>query len=236
MGAILASDGVSLNRPAEAVEPLTKALDITEEAARQNPADYTSRSRVGNAARDLGNVLQDRDPQRALEVYDMGIQRLGEVAVNFAARSERATLLADSSYPLRSLHRLPEAKQRIDRAFAVLKETGEYPAERIRPDSAACGALGALADYYADAGDLQRAIRIYEQLLEKTAAFSSDGREDLWTATNLSNIYRPLAGIYRRAGDRDKAREIEARRQALWSGWNRKLPENPFVLRQLAAK
>jgi len=63
-GAILAGeDSINLERPAEAVEPLRKALDLTEEAARKSPNDYTSRSRLGTAARKLGNVLYRQEPK-----------------------------------------------------------------------------------------------------------------------------------------------------------------------------
>jgi serine/threonine protein kinase len=235
--AILANqDGVSLDRPADAIEPLQKALDLTEEATRKNPADFASRSRLATAARDLGAILQNSQPQRSLDVYDLGARQLAEFSRNPQARRSHALLLANSSYPLRALHRLPEAKQRIDEAFALLAESGDYPADRIKLDSAASDALHAQADYLADAGDVRGAIRTYEQLLQETAESGAEAPADLWTAVNLSRIYRPLAALYSRAGEPGKARQMEDWRLQLWNGWNRKLPNNAFVLRQVAAQ
>jgi DnaB-like helicase C terminal domain len=58
---------------------------------------------VGTAARDLGNILRDRDPRRAIAVYDLGLKRQAEIRNNLKARRDEAVLLADSSYPLRAL-------------------------------------------------------------------------------------------------------------------------------------
>jgi tetratricopeptide (TPR) repeat protein/predicted Ser/Thr protein kinase len=236
-GAILASgDGVSLDRPADAIEPLQKALDLTENASRLSPGDFTSRSRMATAARDLGSVLSDRDPQRAIEVYDKGIQRIGEVATNLSARRSHAILLANSSYPLRALHRVPESRQRIAQAVEELKATGDYPASHLTLDSPACVAMRAQADHAADERDFAGAIRIYQQILDGVAPGGDESRTDLWNAQNLSGIYQSLATLYRKAGEEQQAREVESRRAELWHDWDRRLPNNPFVLRQIAAR
>src|SRR5262249_20379031 len=124
-------DAVNLDRPAEAIEVLQKALDMIEEATHEDASDSASRARVAESARELGDILRDRDPQRALTVYDLGIQRLGEMGNSLKARRDRAQLLANSSYALRHLHRVSEAKARIDTAFAILSDIKDYPAERI---------------------------------------------------------------------------------------------------------
>jgi tetratricopeptide (TPR) repeat protein len=233
--AILSSeDGVSLGRAADAVEPLQNALDLTEEAARQNPEDFTSRSRLSTAARELGSVLRASDPQRALDVYDLGIRRIAEVPTNPSVRRSRASLLANSSYPLRALGRNAEARQRIEQAVTVLREMGEYPAERLTPESAAAVALRAQADYADGVGDPRGAIRIYEQLLQKIAPAGA-AQVDLWSACNLAHTYQRLADLNRKTGDAERASEMEARRLALWRDWSQKLPGNPFVLRQMAS-
>ncbi len=115
------ADSVNLNRTREAIDVLGKALALTEEAARKDAHDSASRGRVGTSARELGAILRDRDPGRALTVFDLGLRRLGEAGSSLSARREQATLLAMSSYPLRRLGRLPEAKGRIDAAFAILQ-------------------------------------------------------------------------------------------------------------------
>lgn len=235
-GLILGEDGgVNLDRPAEAIAAFQGALDITEEAARKNPNDQTSRGRVATSARELGNILRHRDPGRALSVYDLASRRLGEIKNNRKARRDQALVLASSSYALRRLHRTSEARQRIDAAFAILKETKDYPAERITLDSEAHSAVRALADYQAEEGQTQRAIETYEQLLDKVMASKPEPLTDLRDAAKLSRLYEASAGLYRRAGQTERAESMETRRLELWRHWDRKLPNNAFVRRQLAA-
>jgi serine/threonine protein kinase len=229
------ADAVNLDRPAEAIEVLQKALDMTEEAARKDAHDSASRSLLATVARELGKILRDRDPQRALTVFDLGIERLGETGNGMQARRERAVLLAHSSYSLRHLHRPAEAKTRIEDAFAILGATGNYPTDRIRLASHAYYATCALADYEAEVGDQHRAQGIYEQLLEKVMATKPDPLGDLRDTPKLSRIYEALAGLYLRNGDPVKATEMSSRRADLWRHWQHQLPQNTFVRRQLEA-
>jgi hypothetical protein len=59
--------------------------------------------------------------------------------------------------------------------------------------------------------------------------------EDLADALDLSDLYASLAGLNRRARRTDAAAEFERRRTQLWRQWERKLPDNDFVHRQLQA-
>jgi hypothetical protein len=58
---------------------------------------------------------------------------------------------------------------------------------------------------------------------------------DLRHANGLSRIYRDLGNLHRRAGHSAKADALDQRRLDLWRYWDHKLPNNPFVQRQLAA-
>jgi hypothetical protein len=58
---------------------------------------------------------------------------------------------------------------------------------------------------------------------------------DLRDAPRLSLLYQSLADLDRRAGEGARAREMDSRRLALWEAWDRKLPGNPFIRRQLGA-
>jgi hypothetical protein len=84
-------------------------------------------------------------------MFDLGIRRSREVKNNLRARRREAEALAESSYPLRSLGRFAESRQRIESAFALLRETSDYPAERLNPESEVVFALRARADYQAQA-------------------------------------------------------------------------------------
>src|SRR5262249_62178176 len=96
--------------------------------------------------------------------------------------------------------------------------------------------LRAQADYEADLGEPRRALELYEELLDKVMAAKPDALNDLRDAPKLSQIFEALAQLYRRTGDAVKAETLEDRRRQLWQHWDRKLPNNPFVLRQIAAK
>jgi tetratricopeptide (TPR) repeat protein len=228
-----AREDVSLDRPADAVEPIRKALDIAEEGARKDPRDYASRSRVAGAARDLGNILRDTDPEQALRVYDLGLRRLAEVANSVVASRDRAVLLAYSSYALRSLQRIPEAKQRIDSAFLSLKNIKQDPFQRADVDLASYTVVRALADYHAAEGQTRDAVEIYEQLIEKMMASKTHPLDDLADANDLSRTYLPLDMLYRLTGNDAKAEEMRAKRLELWRHWIDKLPNSSFVRRQL---
>jgi serine/threonine protein kinase len=235
-GFILGFDGgVSLNRPAEAMEAFRKAFDLAEAAARQDPADAASRVRVGKSGIQLANILRHRDPQGAIKYYDAALQRLAEVRDSLPARRDRAVGLAESSYALRSLDRMRDAGQRIATAIQALEDTRDYPAREVGIDSAVCAVLRARADNDAAQGDTRRATEEYEYLLAQVTAASPGAASDLGTAPQLSGLYADLARLYRRTGDLDKARRLDAARLDLWRSWDRKLPGNAYVRRELDA-
>ena len=229
-------EAVNLDRPAEAIEAFQRGLNMVEEAADKDLRDAASRSRVGTSARELGKVLSERDPHRALAVYDLGIRRLGETPNRLEARRDRAVLLARSAYPLRRLHRVSEARRRLDDAFAVLKETKDFPVEQVRLGSHVYTAVCALADHEAEAGDPRLALQLYRQLLDQVMATKPDPLGDLRDAPKLSRIYEALSGLYRRTGDSTSAEAMNARRVDLWRHWQQRLPQNAFILRQLETK
>jgi len=229
------ADAVSLNRTSEAIDVLGQALTLTEDAARRDAHDSASRGRVATSARELGAILRNRDPRRAVAVFDLGLQRLGEAGNSLSARREQATLLAMSSYPLRRLGRLPEAKGRIDAALAILRDTKDYPAQRVRPGSQAWVAVCALADYEAAAGNFRHARELYEQLLGKVMATDADPLSDLRDAPQFSGMYEALAMLYNRTGDPAKAAAMNSRRAELWRHWQFALPNNSFVQGELSA-
>lgn len=235
-GLLLGEDGaVNLGRPRDAVEPLQRAFDIAENVAEKDPRDAVSRERLINAAIPLGNVLRAWDPGRAMAVYDLALRRNREAGNSVVMMRKRALLLANSSGALLHLHRYREARQRALEGLANLRQTGDYPAERLSLDSEAYVALSAWADYQAATGALSSAIDGDERLLALITAAKPSSDTDLRDAPRLSRLYQSLADFDRRAGDAVRAQEVDARRLALWEAWDRKLPGNPFIHRQLGA-
>lgn len=235
-GLLLAGyDSVGFGHLAEAVEPLQKAFDIEERMAEKDRHDATSRTRVATSGNALGNVLLDRDPKRALAVYELALKRIREVPDSQGAWRSQAKLLTNSSYPLRRLHRSSEASNRIAMATALLRKTKDYPTEKIRLDSDAYVVYRAQADDEAERGNPRRAAELYEQLLAHVLAARPVPLSDLEEAARLSNLYEALTKVYRQAGEQGKEERTKAQRLALWTRWNRELPNNAFVHRQLQA-
>jgi hypothetical protein len=233
---ILGEDrAISLNRPDEAAALLREAFDMHEAGARRDPKDFTSRTRVATTGRELADILRWHAPQEAAAVYDVTLARLAETRDNVRTRRDRALVLANSSYALRRLNQIAEARRRIDDALALLAATKDYPSDRIALDSEVYPVLHARADQRADEGHVEDAVQQYEQLLEKVMAAGPDIEHDLRTAYDLSLLYEDLARLYRASGASDRADATTAKRQAIWEQWNQTHPNNAFVRRQLAA-
>jgi tetratricopeptide (TPR) repeat protein len=235
-GLLLGEDGaVNLGRPREAVDPLQRAFDMAESVAEKDPRDAVSRERLINAAIPLGNVLRAWDPGRAMAVYDLALKRSREAGNGVIMMRKRALLLANSSGGLLRLNRYREARQRTLESLANLRQTDDYPAEKLSLDSEAYVALSAWADYQAATGAVGSAIDGDEHLLSLIMAAKPATDTDLRDAPRLSRLYQSLAELDRRAGDAVRAQEMDSRRLALWEAWDRRLPSNPFIRRQLGA-
>ena len=227
------NDTVSLGRPEEAVAPLQRAYAITEDLARRDPGDSESRARLFNASAPLAFILQERDPRRALSLYDHTLDRLAELPNNPRARRKEVWILAASTYVLSRLGRNAEAQRRLDAAMARLRDLKLYPADQLVPES--FETLCATAKYEAVTGHALRAIKVYEELLRKLEAAKPNAKTDLYAAVDLTWVYTAYAGFHRHRGRIDLASALEARRLELWQSWNTKLPNNGFVRRQLNA-
>jgi len=227
-------NNINLDRPHEAIPLIQKALDLAEGLAQRDAHDNDSRAYVGMAGRELGDILRDTDAARALNVYDSAFRRLAEIN-STKSRRDQVWLLAGSSYSLRRLGRPADAKKRIDDAFAILKDVKDYPAATIELGDIVDATLRALADHQADSGATDAAITTYEEFLEKVRASSPQPETDLRHANGLSRIYRDLGNLYRRAGRTSDSDTLHKQRLELWQNWDKKLPDNPFVQRQLSA-
>jgi serine/threonine protein kinase len=228
-------NNINLGRPAEAEPLLQRALDIDETLARKDPHDYTSRSYVAMAARELGDILREKHPARALAVYNLGLGRLAEIKNNARARRDEVWLLAGSSYALRKLGRVEEAQRRIEAAMENLRGAKQFPAISVEPGEACDAALRALGDHYASTGQTNAAIHVYEDLLGRVMASKPQPLEDLRHANSLARLYGDFGKLKLHAGLTVEAKELFERQLSLWRYWDRKLPDNVFVKHELAA-
>jgi tetratricopeptide (TPR) repeat protein len=182
----------------------------------------------------MADILRHSDAAQALAVYDHTLRHLAEIGDNAVLRRFEVDALAGSTYALRRLGRPAEARQRLDGAFERLGRLKLYPAEKVTSGSVAYKALRALADFEDENGNTPRAIEIYQSLLKQTAAAASDPNNSLEDAVDFSNLHLAVADLHRRRGQVDLADAASARRIELWQQWERKLPGNAFVARQLA--
>jgi tRNA A-37 threonylcarbamoyl transferase component Bud32/tetratricopeptide (TPR) repeat protein len=233
-GLILGEDeSVSLNRPADAVKPLEEAFALVDRMAAQDPNDASFRDRVGSAGQQLGDILRHSDPARALAIYDRTLERLREVKNAPNSRRKEALVLAHSSYPLRSLHRTREAKQRIDSAFEILRPMGEEPTTVGILGGEWDNAMRASADYEDEAGHPERARAILLDLRNKLLALHPKPESDLRHANDMSRLYESLAKLDAKSGNVEEGKAFETLRMDLWRQWDQKLPGNSFIKRQL---
>src|SRR5579863_5481910 len=123
----------SLGRRKDALVAFQRGLDIGEELAKLDPADYLSRHTVATIGLEMGNILRHSDPQKALVVYDHGLSRIREMKTNVTAELSAADLLAGSSYAARWVGQDKDARERIDAAFQLLRDAHQYPANAVEP-------------------------------------------------------------------------------------------------------
>ena len=235
-GKILGQDSVvSLGRYEEAAASLGRSFTIADKFVHKDSNDQFSRGRLADAGVNLGDVLRHIDANRSLNIYDHTLRHLAEVTNNSSFRRFEVSALAGSSYSLRRLNRPAEARQRLDAAFERLRQLKLYPAGKIESGSEAEDVLRALAEYEAGTGNLKRATELYQIVLDLTQAANSKSENSLTDALDRSSIYRAKSVLHRRAAQADLASALEARDRELWQHWDRKLPHNPFVLRQIEA-
>jgi tetratricopeptide (TPR) repeat protein len=235
-GRILGGDNlISVGRSEDAVRSLEHAFRVADYFVHQDTNNHMSRGHLAMAAIAMGGILRHSDARRALDVYDHTLRDLADARGDVHLQRYEIRALTGSSYPMRRLGRPAGARQRLDAAFARLRQLKLYPAEKIEPGSAVDTALCALADHAADTGEFARAIEIYQELLDRLGAGPAKPATRLSDAVDLSHIFAAMAGLHRRAGHTNAASALEARRRDLWQQWDRKLPQNAFVLRQLEA-
>jgi tetratricopeptide (TPR) repeat protein len=222
--------------PSAAVDPtvpLQKAVDVTDEYAARDPRDAASRGRLATASRELGDLLKESDPERALAVYDYALQRLDDTPKTTKSQRTRAELLAKSTDPLRRLGRGDEAAKRLDLALAMLEETKDLPAEGIALDSPQFAVLSARGDAAAANGRIEEAAADYEEILSKARYDTpwAAPEQDLRSAQRLARLLRKVTSLYVQAGNETKAEAIRQRQRELARVWQARLPGNPVVAR-----
>src|ERR1035438_9088612 len=234
-GQILGGDNaISLGRSEEAIAVLERAFKIADERVHQDANDQNTRGKLEMAGYPLASILRRSDARESLAIFDHTLRHLAEIKSNPNVQFYQARAMAGSSYPLRKLGRSAEAHQRLDAAFKLLLQLKMYPADEIGLGTGAHRALAARADYEADTGNIPRALQLYQELLDRTAGSKPGPDISLEDAMDRSSIYAGMAAVQRSVGHAEQASALDARRLQLWRHWEKKLPGNSYVARQIA--
>lgn len=221
-----------LGRSNEGLVAFQQALELNQGLANKDPIDYMARHGVAATGLEVGNILRHQDLAGAQAVYDQALVRIREAKKSAGTERDEAELLAASSYPVRWAGHNEEARQRIEKALALLRDAQRYPADKVEPMSDTYDALRAQADHYAQTGQESKGIEAYQQLLGKLMAWKPDPQNDLRDATCISRTWAALTDLLRRSGRTGEADQLEAQRTELWQHWKSKLPNGEFLLRQ----
>ena len=193
------------------------------------PAARAPRPRVASLATScVGAPRRKRWPSTTL-----ALGRLDEIKNNLKARRDKALVLASSSYALTPSQSSARGKAACGRSADHPERNQRLSADRIRLDSELRSVLQATADHHADEGPAERGHRAIRTAARESPGGEARGRTDLRDAyaSHWCTKTSPPAPV---DGATKKADAIDAKRPALWNHWNRKLPNNPFVLRRLA--
>ena len=232
-GAILGDpDGISLNRPADALVPLERSFAIADEIAHKDPNDALSTGRVWNAGIILAGIARDSDPLRSLSYYDHLLQHVSQIKNNPQMRRYESRARARAVHPLLRLGRNDSARERLKMAFAGLSDLKLYPREDVALGSEADDAVRASAEIEAQSGNFVKAVDIDTALLAQIMASKPEPDEDLTDALDMSRLFGSLAAFSQAAHHSEEAAAFRQRQLQLWQHWDRKLPGNAFVQRQ----
>jgi hypothetical protein len=234
-GRLLGSmDTVSLGRFDQAEQTYERGLTIARKVADADREDISTRHLLAYLANELGLLRLERNPASALDLFDEAYRRRSEIPPSNPGNEEKNDMLAASIRALARLGRHDEAKSRLDRLFATLREARNYPGT-VRPGNFAANALVAKAEAAAGAGRLDEAVQVWKDLIAAYEVSDRRAADDLHWAMYHSAAYRGLANALALAGKSAEERAWREKNLALWTGWNKKLPRNTFILHQLDA-
>lgn len=231
---ILGEDGaVNLGQPREAEEILRRTFDMSVRAVKRDPNDSGARAGLSISGIRLANLLRHHGWREALAIYGQVLENCAEIKSDPRARRDEVRALTGIALIMIKTGRQEEARRRLDAAFLLLRQAKTYPAEVIAPGAEVDNAVRASAELEAAAGRTGRALEIYLDLEARILAGKPKPEEVLADAHDLSSLYSAQARLLRLSNRMPAAAELDQRRKALWSLWRAKLPNNPYVMRQL---
>jgi serine/threonine protein kinase len=229
------SDSLGLDRPAAAIPALQRSAAASRKLMAADPKDHNARVDFAQSEIRLANVLGQTHPASAVPLFDEVWEVMrAEPEGSFLRAEYMIRAAAESTYALREIGRIAEAQRRLAQVRAMFFRNEPPESMLITGYNAGEALLRAEADMDAAAGNPQKAVAMYLLVLRKFEARGYRPRESLTDALALSRRQARLTQLSRQAGDASSTGLYATERVALWQGWSGRLPNNPFVLRQLA--
>jgi eukaryotic-like serine/threonine-protein kinase len=225
------ADGPSLGRLDEAIAAFERGLAIGREVLASDAKENLARNNHALGAWRLADAIRTRDPVQALALYDEAIAVLrGTPGGNFSRDIPLVNVLAESTLPLRHLHRDREARERLEEAKGLAQPYRKTPSQAsLLVDDPISRAE---ADWAFVARRPHEAVswhQTFVSALESLESSGADPRNELTSAFVLSRRYGLLVEALVAAGRSAEASAVEAKRRELVQFWKQKLPGSRFV-------
>jgi tetratricopeptide (TPR) repeat protein len=225
------ADGPSLGRLDDAIIAFERGLAIGREVLASDAKETLARNNHALGAWRLADAIRVRDAARALVLYDEAIAVLrGTPGGNFNRDVPLVNVLAESTLPLRQLHRDREARERLDEARHLAETFHKTPSQAsLLVDDPISRAE---ADWALASRRPEEAVswhQTFVNTLESLKSSGADPRNELTTAFVLSRRYGLLAEALVAAGRNAEANVVEGKRRELVEFWKQKLPGSRFV-------
>lgn len=228
-------DNINLGLEAEAIPCLRRALDLAIQVADKDSKDYSSRTYVAMSGNELADILRDSHPAEAIQTYDYVLRRLSEIPANARLNDYKVWAHAGAAYALDRLGRHAAAQSRLEEARQILAAAKAWPAKSALLGQEVDAYLRASAEHELAVAKPDKALATYLELQRLVDASHPHPDSDLRDANGFSRIYSGLARASKQLHKDAEAARYESLRLDLWRSWDKKLPGNAFVRRQLSS-
>jgi len=221
--------GPSLGQLDKALENWERGLKIGREVIASDPKEVQGRFNQAVGDYLLGNAVRDHYPARALAAYDEAIDALRPTGGSNLSRQVLAMQLAESTFPLRKLHRETEARRRLQEAKQISAAFRGQGANTLECDQSISAAE---ADWAMVSGHPLEAAERQREFLAEARAEGADNvnqMQNLNDAFTIARRYRSLAQALTAAGRSTEAAQAEAQRSEIVEYWQKKRPGDKLV-------
>jgi hypothetical protein len=221
--------GPSLGQLDKALENWERGLKIGRDVIASDPKEVQGRFNQAVGDYLLGNAVRDQDPARALAAYDEAIDALRPPGGSNLSRQVLAMQLAESTFPLRKLHRDAEARRRLQEAKQIAADFRRHGANTLECDQSISAAE---ADWAMASGHPLEAAERQREFLAEAKVEGADNvnqMQNLNDAFTIARRYRFLARALTAAGRSSEAAQAEAQRREIVEFWRKKRPGDKLV-------